>query len=766
MATKTVKAQSINQVASKTSVEKTDKILVSSSSGVVNSIELDNLTTLFGSGGSGGSDGSGGSSGSGGSGSMINVDLNAFNTGTFYAKTYEPTTNITCVDGTKAYSDEITITEDSAVYMTVYIQTTTGLAEGRFGIEFQDASGNWFPIKASFVRNSSDKSYEGSTELAIKVFNGSKFRAFVTNSSNVNKTTISSLTLYVTAIKGAAWSRYSRSTTLTISTAAPIDANNLLYVSPEASFNSGDYSPTVEFPEDYDGALIKVSGYFSLDGSFKASTDNARPQIYLQYCKPGDTTWVNFSIVTVPKTKTFCDFGTFYIERGSKIRLASNAIPTTASIHSPYKGCTATIQYFAINREEDDAKKANEENSELCILTDANSKLASPNSTVIDFSVPPITGKSQTQTKVIRFKDLRFSGESPVISWEPDVIQQIERNGIYYHQYGYGTNIGYNVAENTMKNYQISASDLTGLGISEIGKIDTKLSIDYIANMEKWHGLSGITSVRIGSTVQEIDSCCFTDLINISSIEIPETVQYIGGDKTFALTNEIVKKYKNLAKLEKVEFLGNGTTSCLDSVLAYTFHEQHKLSSLNLENLYGVLSVGTNAFEGTGLSSVNIPNGCTNLSWNAFKSMPKLSVVVIPSTITSVVDPTSRISGTYYHLQFVGVKLSAANSNYVGSLKDSTKELFLDQAKNELLNTAKYLSTVYDVNNTYKDGSKTGPYPDVKAIAFSNDGKLLTADINGDDNPKVLGISIAQPFQTGSIITYDVSGQKWENWPM
>jgi len=68
-------------------------------------------------------------------------------------------------------------------------------------------------------------------------------------------------------------------------------------------------------------------------------------------------------------------------------------MPTTASINSPYQGCTAIIQYIAVNREVDPDKKKDEENSSLCVLTDVVDSISSePNKvTVFDFEIPMLS---------------------------------------------------------------------------------------------------------------------------------------------------------------------------------------------------------------------------------------------------------------------------------------------------------------------------------------------------------------------------------------
>lgn len=701
---KRVKAQKINQVASKETANKTDKILVSSSAGVTNSIELGKLTSIFGAG-SGGSGGSGEDTGSSRGAEKIDVNLNTFNTSTFYAKTYNPTSQIAYTsDNMKAYTDAITITEDSSVYATAFIQTDS-LAEGQFGIEFKDASGKWFPIKSGFTRSSSSSQFEGSTELAIYAYSGCMLRAFATNGIKaLDNTPIKGLTLYVTAVKGSAWSKNSRSLTLTIG--QTIDGNGL-YVSPEAKFGPSDSNPTAVFPNAYDGALITVNGYFSLGGSNKTNNfDDTYQNVYLQYCKPGSSIWSNFASLQVSDTKTNCKFGTFFIERGTKIRLASTDLPTTKSIHSPYPGCTAVIQYTAVNRKTGEEIE-DEENPNLCILTDVLEYMSSKagENTVFDFTVPNLTTSvnsvDPTQAVTLRFNNMKFYGSTGVISWDDRVVQRVDENGIFWHQYGYGTNVG-------SKTYKISASGLQTLGISRSGNPTDTLPINH-GSIKKLTTLCGLTNIKLGSSVRYLDNYCFADLLNLTSITIPGTVKCIGGNYTFATTGNVPK----ISKLKKIEFAGN-TTSCFEDsqYLYHTFENLSNLTSLNVEKLAGVVDLRENVFSNTALTCVNIPNGCKNVDWKAFSSMKNLKCVILPSTVKKVTNPTSRIRSFSDQLDVVGIKLSGDASNY-------TDILVTSKVANEMRQVFQNgLSAVYDIGMASKSQQH-----DISAVALTKDGK-------------------------------------------
>lgn len=724
---KRVKAQTINQIAAKEVADKNDKILVSSTDGIVNSIELNKLTSLFGASGSE-SGGSGSGSGSG-SGGTIDVDLNTFNSSTFYAREYGPFSNFSYNDTkSRAYSnDMITLDEDASLYASVFIQTAD-LAEGRFGIEFMDASGKWFPIKSSFSHANSAGRFEGSIGIAVKAYAGCKFRAFVENgTTGMASSPITNLILYGTAIKGAAWATNSRTLTLTIKNTAPTIENNLLYVSDEVTFDSVDGS-SAKFPANYDGALVTVNGYFSLNGSNQAAVDGTYQNVYLQYFKPSAEKWANFASVQVPSTKTSCNFGTFFIERGTKLRLASTCIPTTASINSPYQGCTAIIQYTAVNREEDLANKKDEENSSLCVLTDVVASIASkPNKvTVFDFEIPKLSANGQTQMTTLRFNNMKFSGSPAAISWDENVVQQIDTDGTFWHQYGYGTNVGYDVVHDTAKTYSISATSLTSLGVSTAGAATAKLPVSY-GSIQKKYTTSGLKSIRIGETVQNIDNYCFTDLSNLTSITIPATCLQIGCEYTFAVATN------SPTKLTKVDFAGDDL-QVVAGILEHTFENLSSLTSLNVQNLKGVTRIGNNVFSNTALSAVELPNGVTDLNWNSFSPLKSLKEIVIPYSVSAITNVYSRFSGTYDHLCAVGIKLSGDDTDYP---KESMTTR--DKIENEMKISLKCLSSVYDIRNPYTIAEE------ISAVALSRDGTILVFD------DKVYTMNCSQPWMAGNL---------------
>lgn len=347
--------------------------------------------------------------------------------------------------------------------------------------------------------------------------------------------------------------------------------------------------------------------------------------------------------------------------------------------------------------------------------------------TVFDFEIPKLSANGQTQMTTLRFNNMEFAGSPAAISWDENVVQQIDTNGTFWHQYGYGTNVGYDDVHDTAKTYhRISAASLTSLGVSTAGAATAKLPVSY-GSIQKNYTTSGLKSIKIGETVQNIDNYCFSDLSNLTSITIPATCLQIGGEYTFAVAS------KSPTKLAKVDFAGDDL-QVVAGILEHTFENLSSLTSLNVQNLKGITHIGNNVFSNTALTAVELPNGITDLNWNSFSPLNSLKEIVIPYSVSAITNATLRFSGTNDHLCAVGIKLSGDDADY--PQEDMTTR---DKIENEMKISLKCLSAVYDIRNPYKLAEE------IRAVALSRDGTML---VFGD---KVYTMNCSQPWVAGNF---------------
>ena len=138
-----------------------------------------------------------------------------------------------------------------------------------------------------------------------------------------------------------------------------------------------------------------------------------------------------------------------------------------------------------------------------------------------------------------------------------------------------------------------------------------------------------------------IANSAFYGRCTLSSIDIPESVKYIGiNDFTFSdgrspfynflegLTYSNV--FRECTSLTTID-LPNGVTSIGD----YVFCNCSGLTSVTIPN--SVISIGPSAFSGcSALTSVTIPNSVTSISGGTFSGCSGLTSVIIPNTVTSI----------------------------------------------------------------------------------------------------------------------------------
>lgn len=120
-------------------------------------------------------------------------------------------------------------------------------------------------------------------------------------------------------------------------------------------------------------------------------------------------------------------------------------------------------------------------------------------------------------------------------------------------------------------------------------------------------------------TNDEVSDYMFYNMPALKHIALPATATKIGQ---YALANNL--------KLEQVE-LGDAVTSIGTSAFYYYYNESTKLTSINLPD--GLLTIGQEAFRGTGLTSVTIPAGVKRIESYTFYNCDKLTTVSLPDGV-------------------------------------------------------------------------------------------------------------------------------------
>ena len=178
---------------------------------------------------------------------------------------------------------------------------------------------------------------------------------------------------------------------------------------------------------------------------------------------------------------------------------------------------------------------------------------------------------------------------------------------------------------------------------------DTGL-IEVFFNAENCENLMGKGSIfpstlkyiYFGKDVKSIPAYSFDGCVNLSSIDIPNTINYIGTHAFSGCTGLTSISIPNtIDSIESYLFSGCTRLSSIDipssitSIGEYAFHKCTGLISISLPS--SITTLGRYAFYGcTGLTSMTIPNSVTTIGNHAFYGCTGLTSMVIPDSVTSI----------------------------------------------------------------------------------------------------------------------------------
>ena len=212
----------------------------------------------------------------------------------------------------------------------------------------------------------------------------------------------------------------------------------------------------------------------------------------------------------------------------------------------------------------------------------------------------------------------------------------VDDNGVVYKCHDdYDAMIAY-VGQNQSK-------DLSGVikikkQVSYEGKIYNVVRISNNA----FKDCNNITSIEIPEGIEFIGTHSFDGCSSLTSLTIPNSVTTIGEyafQNCSGLTNVTVSEA--VTSINKSLFSGCSSLTSItipNSVTAIgesTFFGCSSLTNITIPS--SVTTIGGSAFAGcSSLASITIPNSVTNISWRAFLNCSNLTNITIPSSVTAI----------------------------------------------------------------------------------------------------------------------------------
>lgn len=624
---RTIKAQTIANIEETSTISDTGEMLISQD-GNTNKVSVKTLKGVFGesSGGSGG-----GSSGG------LGIEVAEFSPNGYGKEEPAISFNATGIQGSDLkyfwYTDAYEIKEDCVVYMHILADCVT---TGSGYVEFQvQLHGTWFTVcKQIAVINANTQ--DAQLDAHFKAYAGLKVRAVLRNAtdSTTSGFNIDNSHLFITMIKNSgAFGNWSRSYSLTVSKTAGADGyySEIIPANTKRTVNVGETPQEIDVIGFPFNGLISVTGYFSTNGSIKTAYDDTYYNVYLQYRETENGEWINLARKFCENSNKQYNFGMFYVAKGAKIRMVSNAMPSDTAMHNPYASCTGVVKYEAIIRAGDDEyEPALTENTDLSTQTQVETYL---DSGCNEFTFNIWNTADSEDGNMVLFTGIGY--ESPMyIKWQDNAVEQYQtENAEVLYKYGYLSVINNGTYTAKFSNNLTSFAYSGYTGDYYGGYYNTANLTANVAYLRPAQWCKTLTHAKFASNMAYIGERAFWDCINVDYVDIPSTVSVINGSYTWKREG-----VDDLMKLSAITFEGasddveNRTTSCYN--MDRTWSDCRNLESINLERTK-MDGLGQYTFYRCyNLKSLSIPNGCISALTQNFYACTSLTSLYIPTSIS------------------------------------------------------------------------------------------------------------------------------------
>jgi hypothetical protein len=175
----------------------------------------------------------------------------------------------------------------------------------------------------------------------------------------------------------------------------------------------------------------------------------------------------------------------------------------------------------------------------------------------------------------------------------------------------------------------------------------------FSASVQNYELVSLVSSVVMPNTIDTIRSRAFSDCVHLTSIDIPNSVKYI-GDAAFAGSALASVNIRNsTCTFDNNVFCGTCLTSIeipktMEKIPLGMFSMCFSLTSVTLHD--HVIGIGDGAFNSTGFTSFEIPTSVKYLGVDPVNNCSSLTTLICRPTTPPEKDPDSHYYEDYFML--------------------------------------------------------------------------------------------------------------------
>ncbi len=167
-----------------------------------------------------------------------------------------------------------------------------------------------------------------------------------------------------------------------------------------------------------------------------------------------------------------------------------------------------------------------------------------------------------------------------------------------------------------------------------------------------------LTNVKLSNNLTTISNCAFEECVQLTDITLPDSLKELGNgafQKCSAL--KYISIPENVTVLGESVFMESGLekielSNSITEIKVYTFYDTN-LSSIRIPD--SVKRIAFNAFGSCdSLESVDLGNGLVEIEESAFSGAAKLTEIIIPKTVTTVLDESFSYCSSLKAVKFEG----------------------------------------------------------------------------------------------------------------